>query len=95
MAAAFFRLSGLVLNLKNGTLLYQVTQIWLKNHNYTFEDLEKIVWWGFAFFFFLRLIKQRKYLNVNGRTAEVSKWDYYAIYSLLSFFYFFKDEIDI
>lgn len=51
MAAAFFRLSGLVLNLKNGTFRYQVTQIWLKNHNYTFEDLEKIVWWGFAFFF--------------------------------------------
>lgn len=51
MAAAFFRLSGLVLNLKNGTFRYQVTQIWLKNHNYTFEDLEKNVWWGFTFCF--------------------------------------------
>lgn len=52
MAAAFFRLSGLVLNLKNGTFRYQVTQIWLKNHNYTFEDLEKnrLIGIGIVFF---------------------------------------------
>lgn len=51
-AAAFFRLSGLVLNLKNGTVRYQVTQIWLKNHNYTFEDLEKnrLIGIGIVFF---------------------------------------------
>lgn len=69
----FFRLSGLVLNLKNGTFRYQVTQIWLKNHNYTFEDLEKKTFDGdLHCFLFLQLIKQGKYLNVNGRTAEVS-----------------------
>lgn len=73
MAAAFFRLSGLVLNLKIGTFRYQVTQIWLKNHNYTFEDLEKKTFDGdLHCFLFLQLIKQGKYLNVNGRTAEVS-----------------------
>lgn len=44
-----------------------------KNHNYTFEDLEKKTFDGdLHCFLFLQLIKQGKYLNVNGRTAEVS-----------------------